>query len=65
MVFSLCTSVCIIGYICIGAGIGVIHTSTHTNARDNAIALLMDTSLSMSAKDVLPNRYDHMLAIVS
>lgn len=30
----------------------------------NAIAILMDTSLSMSSNDVKPNRYEHALGIV-
>lgn len=65
MIFSILTSLCIVMYICLGARIGSIHTTQHAQTRDNAVAILMDTSLSMSATDITPNRFTHMQAIVS
>jgi hypothetical protein len=63
--FSRSSSLCILAYIGIGIRIGAMHPTQNTAVRDSTIALLMDTSLSMSATDILPNRYQHMQSIVS
>jgi uncharacterized protein with von Willebrand factor type A (vWA) domain len=33
--------------------------------QQNAVAILLDTSISMSANDVLPNRYRHAISIAT
>lgn len=63
-VLSFLTGSCIIIYVVLGIRIGSLSPS-NTDAHEHAIALLMDTSLSMSSTDIAPNRYEHMIGIIS